>query len=524
MRMPVSFMPALLLLLAAHRPATAGDSFALRAAVLHPVSPQLSETIPNGVIIVRDGRIVAVGADVEIPADLPLIDLPHAHVCPGFVDAAGSGRHSGPESIGAAYHAVDAINRYADNGLALARGTTTTHFGTGIHRLVSGVGAVTKLAGPAAERVLIDHSDLNVTLGVFGAPELIDVPFYASSDVPIEPATAQRPASRVSQLPALQEALAGSNGEAFDPHGDALRRWWKGSNAVRIHARRAVDLRAALGLLRERTGYLVGGTQVDAIAEEFIASGVPLVLRLEDTYNRATFPLGNDPDALAPDVRVISALKRAVAEGRSGRPLRMALAGRDGEPVDLRMIALQAMRGGLDHHEALAAITRVPAEILGVGDRVGSLAPGRDADFLVLGAPPLEPGSQVLSAWVNGHEVYKSKTSSSLVVRAGTIWTGERVIHDGAVLLHDGKVAAVGQRVPVPAGARWIDAGPEAFVTPGYIDAHGHLGLENDRSRVGPDVPIARDCRARQSGGAACCRGGRHHGHVGTLFGGADRR
>ncbi len=160
---------------------------------------------------------------------------------------------------------------------------------------------------------------------------------------------------------------------------------------------------------------------------------------------------------------------------------------------DLRMAAILAVRGGMPAERALAAITRVPAEILGVDERVGSLAPGRDADLLVLTGAPLDINSHVRQVYVGGEVVFDAPPSNALIVRAGQVWIGDgTVLENGAVLIEDGQIQAVGRRVPHPPFARIIDAGADSFLTPGFVDAHGHLGLEGDRTIAKPDLQLHR--------------------------------
>jgi imidazolonepropionase-like amidohydrolase len=516
--------------LAAQPPGT----FALRARAVYPVTPDQPGPIDRGVVLVRAGKIVAVGADLAIPADIPVIDLRDEIVCPGFV-AAGSGlagAHAGPHSLSAAYHAVDAYDPYGEYELPLARGITTAHLDPGTHRLVSGVGASVKLAGPPETRVLAEAADLCVTFGVFGPPPVVERPFYASSDVPIEPARLQRPESRLGQFVELNERIAAARAwlaqpsaapdAKYDVHAESFAAAWQAELPLRIEVHRAADIEGALGWLKElaatpaasRSAYLVGLTEGDGLAAALATAGVPLVVRVDAEYRRPGQNIGPDPDAYAPGLgtaaRIISA---ATAAGTRG-DLRLALAGKAGDAAENpRMSALLAVRGGLDANTALAAITRVPAEILGLGDRVGSLAPGKDADLLVLTGPPLDIHSHVRRVYADGRVVFEMPRAATtqptsapadrandepapLVVRAGAIWVNaERLLTGTAggrveLLIEHGKIQAVGARVPHPPFAKIVDAGPTAFVTPGFIDAYGHLGLSGDQTVATPDVPI----------------------------------
>ena len=102
------------------------DSFALRARRILPVSAGLPRVIENGVLVVREGRIVALGADVKVPPDLRVIEVPNGVVVPGFIAAASDmgGSHRGDESVAAGYRAVDSYDRYANHDRALAAGVT----------------------------------------------------------------------------------------------------------------------------------------------------------------------------------------------------------------------------------------------------------------------------------------------------------------------------------------------------------------------------------------------------------------
>jgi len=526
---------ALLAVVVASSAVEAGtDSFALRARRILPVSPDLPWVIENGVIVVRDGRIAAVGKDLEIPPDLPTIEFPDGTVVPGLVAAAsdlvgqrrggesvlsisgrvifrsgGGAAEQGDESIAAGYRAADAFDRYADYARTLAAGVTTVHLSPGSHRLLSGQGAVAKLGGPPAARILRERADLSVNLGpdVYNPPPDVTFSFPASADVPIPLPRPQRPASRMGQFLALEEAIrdamAGTRGERLSIHGPALAQAWKDKLPLRVRGDRAGDLLGTIKFLRtqQRAGYIVGGAEADRLADDLRTAGVPLVYQSRDQFRAPGSDIGRDPEGTR------AALGAPACDFEALTGVKLALAPPVGQPVaDLRLAAIRASGAGLGPRRTLEAVTRIPAEILGVADRVGSLAPGKDADLLVLTGDPLEVSSHVERVYVQGRCVFEPPTTPAqrrpllqsgdrrpLVVKAGTVWAAPgKEIQDGQVLIEDGKIVAVGRSVPHPPFARVIDVRPNGFVTPGLIDSYGHLGLGGDRTAVGREVRLSK--------------------------------
>lgn len=484
------------------------DSYVLRAGRIMPVSTELPWELEQGMMIVRNGRLVAVGTDLELPADLPVIDLPDATVVPGFVSAASElgGAHHGDESIAAGYRALDAFDRYGPHTRSLAAGVTTTHVGTGTHRLLTGQGAVVKLGGDVTDCVLRGTADLVVNLGAPRPPLDVTYSFPASADVAIPMPLRQRPASRMGQFLALEIAVreAGEPADSDEAryHRRALRNAWEKKLPLRITAQRAADLTGSLEFLArtERGGYLVGGAEADRVADRIRHSGVPLVLQPADRFSAAGGDVGLDPTSLAPS---------RVDYGRL-HDIRLALAPSDTASLtDLRLIAITASRSGLGQHRALEAITRVPAEILGVAQRVGSLDPGKDADFVVLSGKPLEMSTRVQRVCVKGQTVFEPPASSALVIKAATIWaTPELQISDGEILIEDGRIVAVGRSVPHPRFARVIDVRADGFVAPGFIDGLGHLGLEGDKTAADNSIRFANLVGAADVTDMRVCRAG----------------
>ncbi|NOT30539.1 MAG: amidohydrolase family protein, partial [Planctomycetes bacterium] len=459
----------------------------------------------GGTILIKGGRIQAVGSELELPPDATLVDYgPDAVIVPGLVAAMSSYALGLPSDRTAepSLSALDGFDSYRVYGDALAGGVTSAYITPAENRLIAGTGAVVKLAGAReAGRVL------NAAAAVHGAidasaratPGFWEPPVPVMVDVELGYARPQLPRTTMGAIVALGELMDGAARPA-DPAVVAeygrraptdLARALAAKIPLRIAAVDAAEIRAVLAFAAERRVPLIldRADAAGELASEIAAAGVPVVYRLPYWPNAQSLDRGKGEDErwLALDVpaKLVQAGVRVAITGSS--------------PRDLLFAARLASRGGLERAAALRAITLAPAEMLGVAQRVGSLREGKDADLCVLNGDPLEAGTSVLATWVEGALVWKAHDGKSgdesyrepraTVLEVDELHVGDgSILRPGQLLMQDGRIREVGTRVSHPRGATVVRG---KSCMPGMIDAFGHLGLEGSRKVPGTDFALA---------------------------------
>jgi len=500
----------LLLALVALQPAnlTAG-TVALRAGSVHAVDG--GRVFQNGVVLLREGKIVAVGSDVAIPAGARVFDYgPDAVITPGLVSA--DSNYGGPRpderSANPFLRAADNFDPYASYIFALQEGVTTTYLAPARNRLVAGVGAVVKLAGEtdALARTLRDPASIHGSVGLDArnSPGYWKPPIPATAEVGLGVVKQELPRSLAGSIVAFRELFAlaqdSSGAPAADEYGygvgEELRSLMGARIPWRITADTAVEIRAVVELFAKNgQSFIVDGANEAAdVVKELADARASVIVDAPIAPNRAGADRGKDPDVRWPRFDAAAKLAEAGVLFAIAPP-------QTGSAADLRLAARLLSRGGLDPEIALRAITLSAAEILGVADRVGSLTPGKDADVAVFSSHPLDGGA-ALATWVGGELAFdvedlaragaypdaKGLAPAPLgvtVIQVDELHVGDgTVISPGEVLIEGTKIRAIGRNVGRPGGARVVRA---AAAMPGMIDALGHLGLEGSQK-----VPATR--------------------------------
>ena len=397
------------------------------------------EPISNGTVVVQNGRVVAAGANVAVPPGAERIDATGKWVSPGLVagftrlglaeiDAVSSTNDAVAESspFSAALDVAPAINPRSEAiGVTRVGGVTRAIVAPVTARSIfAGQGAVID-TGADMEPITRRRAFQYVEFGEEGARE----------------AGGSRPAAHAYFRNALREARDVAGGQAAQPvsagaarpddrlpvedlpdvgllrttegrptdvllsryDARALVPVIQGRQPLLIHVERASDILEMLDLKREFPAIrmvLVGAAEGWTVAQQIAAAGVPVIANaltdLPASFEQLAATQSNVGRMVAAGVEVgIGMLNED--ETRMVR-VTPQLAG--------NLVALTRIPGasGLSYGQAFAAISSRPADIMGLGGEIGSLAPGRRADVVLWSGDPLELSTAAERVWIDGVE------------------------------------------------------------------------------------------------------------------------
>ncbi len=367
-------------------------------------------SIANGTVIIRDGRITAVGAGLVVPAGATVIDATGKFVTPGLITAMSTlgivevegvrqtndaSARSTPFS--AAIDVAPAINPMSPP-IAINRlgGVTRAVVGPEIsNEIFGGQGAIVSLAA-SGDIVMAKRAFQFIEMGEDGA----------------RAAGGSRPAAWLNLRNGFAEAQRfARNPAAFDSGRDkdslikrldaeALVPVVEGRVPAVVHAERASDISAVLALRAEFPRLhliLIGAREGWMVADKIAAARVPVV----------TLSLFDLPDSFETLASTRSNVGRLVTAGVT---VGFGIFGGDSgsQPRNLpyfagNAVAQAAVPGGvgLTRGQALAAITRAPAQIFGLAD-LGTLEAGKRGDVVVWDGDPLELTSAPTAVFIDG--------------------------------------------------------------------------------------------------------------------------
>lgn len=396
--------------------AVSGQSYAITNARIVTVS---GATIERGTVVVRDGLIYSVGANVSPPADATVFDAAGSTIYPGFIDAAtnlgvpapaagpggggpGGGGGGGGQAAAAAAAAaaqsasnsnypaglrpeVDVLDliRAGDSQFEANRNAGfTTALSMGRTGIFSGQSAVINLAGNSV-------SSMTVKAPFAHHISFVTIPGTYPGSLLGTFAALRQIFNDAKRLQDMQRAYAadpkGMRRPETDKSLEALFPVINRQMPVVFNANRELEINRALDFIKEYNlvGIIAGGQEAWKLTDRLKAQNVPVLLSLNFPRRTAAASPDADPETLD--------ILRFRAETPKG-PGRLAQAGikfafSSGGATsiaDYFSSAGKAVEGGLSRDAAIRAMTLGAAEILGVSDRVGSIEAGKIANLVVV--------------------------------------------------------------------------------------------------------------------------------------------
>ncbi len=367
---------------------------ALRGATIHTGTGQ---AIRNGTILVRDGKIAAIGSGIAVPAGAQIVDVTGKEIIPGLIDNHShigfpiQDANESPQSFVPQIRALDMLDpndpRFKQ---ALSGGVTTVVTGTGSGEVSSGEAVVLKTFGPTLDaRILRAQGGIKFAMG----RKRVDRP---PSTSPAVTAALRQHFIRTKEYVDARSRWEQGDRQGAPPPRDlmleAFARVLSRDVDARVHVHTAHDIMAILRL-KDEFGFdltIHHATEAYKLVDEIARRGVNVV----------GMPLGLRI-GVAEDV-----VREGVALTRGG----VRFAFHTDDPVIagkwLRLNASIGIRYGMTEEEALRALTINGAEIARVAQRVGSIQQGKDADLVILNGPWYELTTRVDLVYVDGVLAY----------------------------------------------------------------------------------------------------------------------
>lgn len=358
----------------------AAESTLYKAAKVYTMT---GEPISPGYVLVTDGKIAAVGANVQAPNGAKSVDLGNACLLPGFVDAYTQTGLAGGTDEFTSETTADFCPKLAIDWqdreffIALTQGTTTLAICPGTENVIAGCSCVAKTVGNSLLR-----EDAALVISMCSDPARRN-----GSRARPDGIYNRQPTNRMGVVWILRSTFDKVRRSREVESRELLESALSGQRPLMAVARTSYDIQALLNVGEEfdfAPPVIVGGQEAYKIAGPLAASGIPVILGPQTTGSDSgpeqTELAWNQPSQLS---------KAGITFAFSGG--------------NLLEQARFAHRFGLDGNLALQAITKTPAELLKVADRVGAIAPGMDADLVAVdGDDPLAFTSKIRFVMVNG--------------------------------------------------------------------------------------------------------------------------
>ena len=394
------------------------QTIAITGGKVFPVS---GPPIENGTVVITNGRITAVGANVSIPSDAQRVDATGKWVTPGLINSA--------TQLG-----LVEIGQVADTREARAQGKDNI---AAAFTVWDGLNPNSVMLAPARKEGVTTFVILPAGGLVSGQAAIVDLVNGTTTDMIL-----RSPVAMVAQIGDAQQAGTGSRGELIVKLKELLedtrffmthRAEFDRAQTRRFDASR-MDLEAMIPVIQGKLPLLVGvdklsdidaalrigrqfglkliiggGAEAWMMADKLAAAHVPVLTGAMNNIPSSFSSLGTRQENAA---LLTAAGVRIALVGNAG--------GGDEEAFNVRNIKQEAGNSvayGMSWENALKAVTIWPAEIFGVADRVGSLQPGNEGNVVVWSGDPFEFTTRVEHVWVRGVERVNEQTRQDLLTQ-----------------------------------------------------------------------------------------------------------
>ena len=390
------------------------ETYAIRGGSVHTLA---GPVIDGGTVVVQDGRITAVGSSVTVPAGAQVIDATGLRVYPGIFNAFSQ---LGLQEINAVAVTNDVMElgefnphlaattavHPASERIPVTRANGVTHVVAAPSARAGGIGgqaSVIGLDGWTVEEMVIQQS-VGVVLSwpslqtrSFGPPTVSRTQRSFREGQQRYDEAVGRIRDLLNSARHYQQAVE-AGGTSRDLRLEAMARVVSGELPLLVLADAARDIRNAVQFADQEDVriVLVGGR--DAWKEKALLAEKDTPVLLRATQNMP--PGQDDPYHLA--------YSSAAQLNDAGVRIALTGWGSAGPNPPSRTVAYEAahaVRFGLPAEEALRSITRYPAEILGLGERLGTIETGKIGNLIVTDGDPLQIRTQVLHVFIAGHPV-----------------------------------------------------------------------------------------------------------------------
>ena len=368
-------------------------------------------------ILVKDGKIVAIGENPKAPESAQIIDAAGCHVLPGLIDAhthlglaahglrwEGADYNETSDSVTPHLRTIDAINAF-DRSFAdtLTGGVTAVATSPGSANVIGGQLTAMKTGGSTRVEDLVLKAPLAIKCALGENPKGAHGQTKKTAPMTrMATAAIFREAFLKAQEYLAKKKAAQNGGEGKMPEynmkHEALIPILEREIPIHIHAHQANDIHTAVRLIQEFNikGIIIHASEAHLVVDDLVAADLPLLIG-------PTLGFSAKPETANKTFETVGILQRAgvkvcITTDHPVIPLH-----------HLNVCAALAIKDGMDEMEALKAITIYPAEILGLDSRLGSLAPGKDADIVVWDKNPIDATGRVLYTIIDGKIVYAAQ-------------------------------------------------------------------------------------------------------------------